>query len=542
MLLKNSLSLLYEFYFIVSKQIRRIYLNSSIYNKKISKTNNNNLIYKPTLSTLSCLIKYEKKKNKIENFYVDSIWKNKNISEKDYKKLQNFYWLFTIDLKSSKKLTQTIIQNWIDNNHSYNSKSWEIDTLSKRVIAWISNSKLTYDETDGNYKNNFNEIINKQVNHLINEINRSNLVNDKMIGCTAIMITGLSYSNEKFISYGLDLLRKIINSSFDSQFFPKSRSIRQLVFYLKYFVLIRELLKESLNEIPEYLDEIIFFLGKAYNYSRSSYKGSLLFNGNHELDLTDFDKYLDLHRYKFKSDINEIGGYSILKNKNYLLAMDIGSSPDKKYSENFQGGPLSFEIVFKGIKLICNSGYFQDHKHQLNKISKSTAAHSTLIIDNTSACTFKKNNRGLNIIEKGYKCLNKKIVNKKDYWSLSGSHDGYLSNYGIIHERNIEFFPDLNKIIGKDKLIKKKNYKSCNFEIRFHLMPNVKVTKIQDSKSILIELENSGWKFYSEHGSIDVENGLYFGKKNTFSENQNICISCVGQNEDQIVQWEIIKI
>ena len=73
-------------------------------------------------------------------------------------------------------------------------------------------------------------------------------------------------------------------------------------------------------------------------------------------------------------------------------------------------------------------------------------------------------------------------------------------------------------------------------------MPNVKVTKIQDSKSILIELENSGWKFYSEHGSIDVENGLYFGKKNTFSENQNICISCVGQNEDQIVQWEIIKI
>jgi len=542
MLLKNSLSLLYEFYFIVSKQIRRIYLNSSIYNKKISKTNNNNLIYKPTLSTLSCLIKYEKKKNKIENFYVDSIWKNKNISEKDYKKLQNFYWLFTIDLKSSKKLPQTIIQNWIDNNHSYNSKSWEIDTLSKRVIAWISNSKLTYDETDGNYKNNFNEIINKQVNHLINEINRSNLVNDKMIGCTAIMITGLSYSNEKFISYGLDLLRKIINSSFDSQFFPKSRSIRQLVFYLKYFVLIRELLKESLNEIPEYLDEIIFFLGKAYNYSWSSYKGSLLFNGNHELDLTDFDKYLDLHRYKFKSDINEIGGYSILKNKNYLLAMDIGSSPDKKYSENFQGGPLSFEIVFKGKKLICNSGYFQDHKHQLNKISKSTAAHSTLIIDNTSACTFKKNNRGLNIIEKGYKCLNKKIVNKKDYWSLSGSHDGYLSNYGIIHERNIEFFPDLNKIIGKDKLIKKKNYKSCNFEIRFHLMPNVKVTKIQDSKSILIELENSGWKFYSEHGSIDVENGLYFGKKNTFSENQNICISCVGQNEDQIVQWEIIKI
>ena len=82
-----------------------------------------------------------------------------------------------------------------------------------------------------------------------------------MIGCAAIIMTGLSYNNEKFLFYGLNLLKKIINSSFDSQYFPKSRSIRQLIFYLKYFVLIRELLKESLHEIPEYLEEIIFYLG-----------------------------------------------------------------------------------------------------------------------------------------------------------------------------------------------------------------------------------------------------------------------------------------
>ena len=34
-------------------------------------------------------------------------------------------------------------------------------------------------------------------------------------------------------------------------------------------------------------------------------------------------------------------------------------------------------------------------------------------------------------------------------------------------------------------------------------MPNTKVTKIQDNKSILIELENSGWKFYSNDGTIE---------------------------------------
>ena len=260
MLVKNSLSLIYEFFFITYKQIRKLYLNSSIYNRKISKIDNKNLIYKPSLSILSCLIKYEKKKNKIEDFYINEIWEDKNISDLDYKKLHSFYWLFSIDLKSSTKITQSIILNWIKKNKNYKPKNWEIDTLSKRVIAWISNSKLTYDESNEAYKVKFNEIINKQINHLINEINRSELVDDKMIGCTAIIMTGLCYKHKKFLSYGLNLLKKIINSSFDSQYFPKSRNIRQLVFYLKYFVLIRELLKESLNEIPEYLKILLITL------------------------------------------------------------------------------------------------------------------------------------------------------------------------------------------------------------------------------------------------------------------------------------------
>ena len=105
---------------------------------------------------------------------------------------------FSIDLKSSNQVTQSIIKNWINKNQNYETRSWEIDILSKRVIAWISNSKITYDESENDYKNNFNEIISKQVNHLINEINRSSDVNNKMIGCSAIILAGISYKNNKF--------------------------------------------------------------------------------------------------------------------------------------------------------------------------------------------------------------------------------------------------------------------------------------------------------------------------------------------------------
>ena len=66
----------------------------------------------------------KKKKNNIENFYLNSVWNDEDIKEIDYKKLHSFFWLFTIDLKSSKKITQSIILNWIDNNQKYNFKSW----------------------------------------------------------------------------------------------------------------------------------------------------------------------------------------------------------------------------------------------------------------------------------------------------------------------------------------------------------------------------------------------------------------------------------
>ena len=377
---------------------------------------------------------------------------------------------------------------------------------------------------------------------MINEINRSIWIEDKMIGCAAIILAGLSYKNEKYLVYGLDLLKKIIDTSFDKVGFPKSRNIRQLNFFLKYFILIREWFKESQNEIPDYINEIIFLNGQSYSLLLQTINKSLLFNGNQNSDNSKFENYLKLHNYKFKNDNNEYGGYVVLKNKNIVLSADIGSSPEKKFSQNYQSGALSFEIYYNNIKLISNNGYFQNSKHQLNLISKSTATHSTLSIDNQSSCKFRKDSNGLMKVDKGLKILKKNILFNKDHWSIMGSHDGYLKKYGIVHERKIDFYPNNTKLIGEDKLVKKKNFKSTNFEIRFHFEPGAKITKTQDNKSILIEIENSGWRFFADNHLIDIETGLYFGNKNSFVENQNISISGKTRNEEQTIGWQIIKV
>ena len=84
-----------------------------------------------------------------------------------------------------------------------------------------------------------------------------------------------------------------------------------MVFYLKYLIVIRELLKESQTNIPDFLDEIIFYLGKSYNLLCSNKKNGILFNGNFEDSNNEFYNYLNLHKYKFKEDLNEVGGFPI---------------------------------------------------------------------------------------------------------------------------------------------------------------------------------------------------------------------------------------
>ena len=61
-------------------------------------------------------------------------------------------------------------------------------------------------------------------------------------------------------------------------YFPKSRSIKHSIFYLKYLILIREWFKESQNVIPSLLMNI--FLFRSIHSFFKKYHFDAHFNGN----------------------------------------------------------------------------------------------------------------------------------------------------------------------------------------------------------------------------------------------------------------------
>ena len=542
MTLRNSLNFISQFFINNFYHIRNIYLNSKYYDNKISKVRNNNLIYKPSPHLLSSLIKYQTKKIDVNDIETENLWDNENIDIKNFKKLNNFYWFFSLDLKSSKKSTQKIVSSWIRKNYRYNSKSWEFDLTSKRIISWLSSHNLTIDKSDKDYLDLFNEMIQKQTNHLVNEINNSKIVEDKIIGCAAIILVGLCYKDERnYLTFGLGLLKKISNSAFDNCGFPKSRNIKQLIFYLKYHILIREWFKEAQVEIPEHINEIIYYLGQGYAFIWQNIKSDILMNGNNTSNNSEFDQYLKRFNYSFKNEDKELGGYAVLFNKKISIAVDVGSSPSQKFSSKYQSGALSFEINSNGKKLITNCGDYEGKNKKLIKLSKSTATHSTLTLDDNSSCQYKEF-KGNFVITNSLKILKKKIIYEKDYWKIDASHDGYIKKFNTIHKREIEFFPQDLKFIGSDKILSKKSNFNIKFDIRFHLGPNTRLMKTQNNKAILIELDDEGWKFTCEKFDINIDNGLYFGNKNSYTQNQNIFISGITSKQNENITWQLNKI
>ncbi len=71
--------------------LRNFYLNSFLYDKKISKTFNGSLKYKPSTYLLSSIVKIQTKKINIDEFALESVWNDNNLNQKQFRKLNNFF-------------------------------------------------------------------------------------------------------------------------------------------------------------------------------------------------------------------------------------------------------------------------------------------------------------------------------------------------------------------------------------------------------------------------------------------------------------------
>ena len=528
---------------------RNYYLKTNFYNKKLEVGILSRIFYNPSSYLTSSLTSTSSDYYKISNFSPELIWQT-NIKDKlQFNNLHNFLWLTKIDRKNSKILTKDIIKSWINKFFNYSPEVWDVEITSKRIIAWTSNTDITLQDSEKSYKEKFFLSLNKQINFLVKNLKTLSNDSTKIICCSAIILSGIVFlennSNQKF---GIKELEKIVKIYFDKNGFPKSRNPEELFICLKYLILIREWFKEAHISIPEFLSDIIYKCGVCYSMLSSLNKQFPLFNGSTEIDHKNYDVFLKDHKYKFVCKEKEIAELIKIRKKKFDLFMDCGNPPVDKFSKHYQAGCLSFELISKTQKIICNSGYGKHLPSKLTLLSRSTAAHSTLYINDTSSCIFQKNRivnkvYGNSLVEK-HKIINKSYTENSDFYFLSASHNGYERKFGYIHTRSIKIFKRKDEILGCDELKKTRNrLNSVNFSVRFHIYPNTKIVKTKSNKSVLISLATGeGWLLESKMNDINIENDIFFGNKNQIMKNESISITDSTNESLHSIEWKIERI
>ena len=528
---------------------RNIYFKTNFYNKKLITLSPDRIYYNPSTYLSASLTTITSDFYKITNTTPKLLW-NTSIKEKqEFENLHSFLWLNKLDRKNSKVITKDIIANWINIFFNYDPNTWEMEITAKRIIAWTSNTDITLENSDKIYKENFFLSLIKQSNFLLK--NLKNLFDNpsKIICCAAIILSGMIFKdNDLNYKVGIKELEKIIKNYFDNNGFPKSRNPEEVFICIKYLILIREWHKEAQKPIPDFLNEIISKCGNCYALLSCSNKQFPLFNGATEINYKDYDIFLKNLKYKFVYKGYEIADLIKIKKKKFELFIDCGNPPPNAFSKYYQAGCLAFELISNKQKVICNSGYGKYLSPKLASISRSTAAHSTLYINDTSSCIFQKNqsiNKVYgNLLVHKHKIIKKSYTEDKDFYSIAAAHNGYEKRFGYIHTRSVRISKKEDKIFGHDELTKTKNYTNLlNYFIRFHIYPDTKIVKTMAGNSILISLSNGeGWSLLSETNNFEIEKNIFLGNKSRIINNESIAMSGKITDETTSIKWMIERI
>jgi uncharacterized heparinase superfamily protein len=102
-------------------------------------------------------------------------------------------------------------------------------------------------------------------------------------------------------------------------------------------------------------------------------------------------------------------------------------------------------------------------------------------------------------------------------WTVEAMNDAYVAAFGLRHERQITMSPQGLMVTGRDRLVsadaqsQRQPAGGRHFAVRFHVHPDVRVSRL-DGGGILLKLPGGeGWRFRAGGGMLDIEESVYLG-------------------------------
>jgi uncharacterized heparinase superfamily protein len=145
---------------------------------------------------------------------------------------------------------------------------------------------------------------------------------------------------------------------------------------------------------------------------------------------------------------------------------------------------------------------------------RATAAHSTLVLDDANSTAILINGKignGVSEVEVDRRVLSGERL--AGATRLEASHNGYVSRFGLTHQRILILRDDGTELRGEDLLVpagKKGKNGKVSFAIRFHIGPGVDARLSEDGQGVGLALpDGTYWQFRAAGGQVSVEESIW---------------------------------
>lgn len=227
-------------------------------------------------------------------------------------------------------------------------------------------------------------------------------------------------------------------------------------------------------------------------------------------------------------------GYDRLELGKTIVICDTGSTPPRQFSENTNAGTLSFEMSSGSNLMVINAGWPDRKDTGLKQLARSTAAHSTATVNDTSSVRFYQGNGYASVLAD--KVVSPRLITLRkrtselSFKQVSASHNGYQKPFGLIHQRDLRLSDGGQRLEGIDRFEARRTgffakAKALEFVIRFHLHPSVSAGLSTDRKSIILMLGGGdSWQFACREIAPEIEESILFASNSGPKRTRQIVI------------------
>ena len=251
-------------------------------------------------------------------------------------------------------------------------------------------------------------------------------------------------------------------------------------------------------------------------------------------------------------------GYARLSGGRVTAIMDSAPPPTGDLSVAAHASSLAIEVTSGRRTIITNTGPGAGFGAEWAKACRQTALHSTLVIQNQSSVAFNaaEPSGAQDLILKAPAITHDRGSDSKGAW-LAASHNGYLSRYGLLHDRKVFIATQGQSIDGEDRVYAPDRAASTRFRkaahagkgiglgvaIHFHLHPEVTVDTLPGHNAANLILKSGEvWEFRQSGAELKVEQSIFLqpGNREPIPCRQIVLRTRVTES-DYLINWTLTR-